>query len=78
METITISVKEPVGKINVRNAKWLRKRSGLVKKRNNRIRQVWLLMLRQGYTSQHIVAKLCNRYGIKEKTVYNAVNNYYR
>ena len=73
-----IYIKEPgvVLKVAVRNSKWLRTRSGVVKQRNTRIRRDWFRMKRTYMSDSFIVTLLMDKYNVSRRTVYNAVNRY--
>ena len=64
--------------LSVRNSKWLRTRSGVVKQRNTRIRRDWFRMKRTYMLDSYIVTLLMDKYNVSRRTVYNAVNDYYR
>jgi len=72
------NIKTRVTTVASRNAKWLRKRSGVVKKRNNKIRLEYFKMIERYTDRTYIVTFLQKKYGVCRQTVYNAVNNYYR
>jgi len=57
-------------KLKAKNAKWLRERSGIVKKRNNAIRRDWFRMLRLRYTSEHMMQSIMQKYQCSKRTIY--------
>ena len=80
IKTITISKSGKIIKREeeVRNAKWLRKRTAIVKQRNTRLRRDYFRLKRTCLMDSCIISQLREKYGVSTRTVYNAVNDYYR